>query len=124
MEKKRTKRENFEFLLNIDAVKENADLVDFIKHEIELLDNKKSAPRKPTANQVANEGLKNAMFDALADADKPLSIKMLKEVCPEIAGETSQKIAPLLNAMAKDGKVVKTYIKKVAYFGLPDADAE
>lgn len=124
MEKKRTKRENFEFLLNIDAVKENADLVDFIKHEIELLDNKKSAPRKPTANQVVNEGLKTAMFDALADADKPLSIKMLKEVCPEIAGETSQKIAPLLNAMAKDGKVVKTYIKKVAYFGLPDADAE
>lgn len=121
---KKTKRENFEFLLNMDAVKENADLVDFIKHEIELLDNKKSAPRKPTANQVANEGLKNAMFDALADADKPLSIKMLKEVCPEIAGETSQKIAPLLNAMAKDGKVVKTYIKKVAYFGLPDADAE
>ncbi len=121
---KRTKRENFEILMNIDAVKENADLVDFIKHEIELLDNKKSAPRKPTANQVANEGLKNAMFDALADADKPMSIKMLKEVCPEIADETSQKIAPLLNAMVKDGKVVKTYIKKVAYFGLPDADAE
>lgn len=120
----KTKRENFEILMNMDAVKEHADLVDFIKHEIELLDNKKSAPRKPTANQVANEGLKTAMFDALADADKPMSIKMLKEVCPEIAGETSQKIAPLLNAMAKDGKVVKTYIKKVAYFGLPDADAE
>lgn len=121
---KRTKRENFEFLLNMDAVKENADLVDFIKHEIELLDNKKSAPRKPTANQVANEGLKNAMFDALADADKPLSIKMLKEVCPEIAGENSQRIAPLLNAMVKDRRLVKTYIKKVAYFGLPDADAD
>lgn len=121
---KRTKRESFEILMNIDAVKENSDLVDFIKHEIELLDNKKSAPRKPTANQVANEGLKNAMFDALADADKPMSIKMLKKVCPEITDETSQKIAPLLNAMVKDGKVVKTYIKKVAYFGLPDADAE
>lgn len=120
----KTKRENFEILMGIDAVKENADLVDFIKHEIELLDNKKSAPRKPTANQVANEGLKAVMFDALADADKPMSIKMLKEVCPEIAGENSQRIAPLLNAMVKDGKLVKTYVKKVAYFGLPDEDAE
>lgn len=120
----RTKRENFEILMNMDAVKEHADLVDFIKHEIELLNNKKSAPRKPTANQVANEGLKAVMFDALADADKPMSIKMLKEVCPEIAGENSQRIAPLLNAMVKDGKLVKTYVKKVAYFGLPDEDAE
>lgn len=120
----RTKRESFEILMNMDAVKEHADLVDFIKHEIELLNNKKSAPRKPTANQVANEGLKAVMFDALADADKPMSIKMLKEVCPEIAGENSQRIAPLLNAMVKDGKLVKTYVKKVAYFGLPDEDAE
>lgn len=121
---KRTKRENFEILMGFDAVKADADLVDFIKNEIELLDRKKSAPRKPTANQVANEGLKTAMFDALADADKPMSIKMLKEVCPEIAGENSQRIAPLLNAMVKDGKLVKTYVKKVAYFGLPDEDAE
>lgn len=113
-----TKRENFEILMNLDAVKENADLVDFIKHEIELLDNRKSAPRKLTTNQVENARLKEIIFDHLVEADKPESIAMLRAEIAELKDMNSQKVAPLLNAMVKDGKLLKTSVKKVSYWGV------
>ena len=37
--KKVTKRDNFKALLEIEEVKANQGLVDFINHELELLDN-------------------------------------------------------------------------------------
>ena len=56
--RKPTKRDRFNALLNIEAVKNDADLVAFIEHEIELLDKKNTAERKPTAKQVENAGFK------------------------------------------------------------------
>ena len=41
--RKPTKRDNFNALLAIPAVAENSTLVEFINHEIELLDKKNSA---------------------------------------------------------------------------------
>ena len=51
-EKKITKREKFAMLKAIPAVAENAMLVEFIDHEMELLAKKNSADKKPTAQQV------------------------------------------------------------------------
>ena len=47
--RKPTKRMQFEALLNLADVQANSSLVDFINHEIELLDKKNSADKKPTA---------------------------------------------------------------------------
>ena len=113
-----TKRENYNAILAIPAVSANQELVDFINHEIELLDNKKSAPRKPTANQVENARLKEIIFDHLVEADKPESIAMLRAEIAELENLNSQKVAPLLNAMVKEGKLAKTSVKKVSYWGV------
>jgi hypothetical protein len=113
-----TKRENYNAILAIPAVSANQELVDFIKHEIELLDRKSASPRKLTANQVENVRLKEVIFDHLVEADKPESIAMLRAEIAELKEMNSQKIAPLLNAMVKEGKLTKVAVKKVSHWGV------
>ncbi len=115
-----TKREMFAEIRK--AVADNADMVAFIDHEVELLDNKKSGSRKPTKTQVENEGYKADILAALAEADEPVTIKGLCEVCPAIAGLTNQRITHMLTDLRKDGRVSRSYVKKVAYFSLGSED--
>ena len=63
--KKITKRERFNSLLSLSEVQADAGLVAFIEHEIELLDKKNSADKKPTAKQSENEAIKDATHGAL-----------------------------------------------------------
>ena len=118
----KTKRDYFAEIRTIVA--DNKELVDFIDHEVELLDRKRTGSRKPTAKQVENEGIKEKMLDALATVEKPVTIAELKGICEDIAEMNPQKIAPLLNALVAAGEVEKTYVKKVAHFALVPQDAE
>ena len=111
-----TKREMFAEIRNL--VSDNAEMVAFIDHEIELLDKKSSSPRKPTATQIENAGFKENILEVLESADKPVSIKELCEICPSLEGLTNQRITHLLTDLRKAGKVARNYVKKVAYFSL------
>jgi len=97
---------------------DNAEMVAFIDHEIELLDRKSNGTRKPTKTQVENDGFKADILTALAEADAPLTIKELCTVCPSIDGLTNQRITHLLTDLRKDGRVARSYVKKVPYFSL------
>ena len=59
--KKMTKRDYFTALLEIEEVKSNDAMVEFIEHELELLAKKNSSERKPTAVQKENADLKVAI---------------------------------------------------------------
>lgn len=112
----KTKRDFFNELLAIEAVSANEDLVTFIKHEVELL-NKKSGSKKPTATQIANESIKDAIRAVLADGKARTVSETIK------AGDfsddiTTQKISALMTLMIKAGEVVKTTDKKKSYFSL------
>ena len=110
-----TKRENFETIKNIPEVAENADLVAFIDHEIELLNRKSSKSGKPTKTQIENEGIKAVIAEVLADADASMTVtEMLAD--DRLNGYTNQKISALLRGMGD--KVVKTVDKKVSRFAL------
>lgn len=120
-----TKRENFVALREIVA--ENQELVDFINHEIELLDKKSNKSRTPSAKQIENEGFKAEIVSALATADKPVTIKELCVLCPSIAELTNQRITHMLTDLRKNGVVAREYVKKVAHFYLGnevEAEAE
>ena len=69
--KKMTKREKFELLLTIGEVAENTMLVEFINHELELLDKKnassKDGIRKPTKTQQENEVLQDLILQSMED---------------------------------------------------------
>ena len=99
-------------------VADNAEMVAFIDHEIELLERKGNTPRKPTKTQVENDGFKADIVATLARLDAPVSIKELCEACPSIADLTNQRVTHLLTDLRKDGAVARTYVKKVAYFAI------
>lgn len=117
-----TKREMFVAIRT--AVADNTEMVNFIDHEIELLDHKSATPKKPTKTQVENDGYKADILTALSGADKPVTIKELQASCPSIEGLTGQRVSALLSQLRKEGQVKRDYVKKVAYFSLGSEVAE
>lgn len=115
--KKPTKRENFSALLNFAEVKANPTLVEFINHEIELLDKKNSSEKKPTAQQTANEAIKTSIVSAMAEGVKYTITDLIKNV-PECADLTNQRVSALVRQLVDEGKVVRTEDKRKAYFSL------
>lgn len=115
--KKPTKRDNYNALLKIPAVASNTNLVDFINHEIELLDKKNSAEKKPTAQQTANEGIKSAILATL-EQGKGYTITDIIKTVPECADLTNQRVSALMRQLIEDKVIVRTEDKRKAYFFL------
>lgn len=112
-----TKRENYNAIRAI--VSDNAELVAFIDHELELLDRKNSRRSdKPTAKQVANEETKDVILEVLTDATNPMPIADIIADDPALAGMTTQKVSALLTQLIAEGKVVRTVDKRKAYFSI------
>jgi predicted transcriptional regulator len=113
--KKPTKRENFSTLLNFAEVKANPTLVEFINHEIELLDKKNSSEKKPTAQQTANDSIKVAILDAMVEGERYTITDIIKSV-PECADLTNQRVSALIRQLKDEGKIVRVEDKRKAYF--------
>ena len=115
--KKITKRERFESLLNMAEVQAAQGLVEFINHELELLTKKNSSEKKPTAQQVANEAIKQAIVDGM-ERDHFYTITDIQKNVPACADLSNQKISALVRQLKDDGVVVKTEDKRKSYFSL------
>lgn len=116
-EKKMTKREYFNQLLAIEEVKGNEKLVKFIEHELELLAKKNSADKKPTAVQIANEGIKSVILETLANGEK-MTISEMQKANEELAELSNQRISALVRQLKEEGKVERIEEKRKAYFKL------
>lgn len=93
-------------------VADNAEMVAFIDHEIELL-NKKNGSKKPTKTQLANEDFKAVILDSL---DGKMTVSEInKAYLPDLS---AQRVSALVKALKDEGKVKRTEIKRVAYFEL------
>lgn len=117
MEKKITKKERFMELKEI--VNERTDLVEFLDHEIELL-NKKANTKTPSKTQVENESIKDVIVRTLASLAKPATITEIQENDSTLTALSNQKISALLSQLVKDNKVVRTVDKKKAYFSISE----
>ena len=117
--RKPTKRDRFNALLAIPAVAENADLVDFINHEIELLDKKNTAERKPTAKQVENAGFKSDSLAWMEPATQYAAADVVKGV-PSIvaAGLSANRVTAMLTQLVNDGSLIRTEDKRKSYYSL------
>lgn len=114
--KKITKRDNFNKLLTIREVAEDTQLVEFINHELELLDRKSAShSTAKTANQKANEEIKTKIVDALVQLGKS-TISELQAGNEEMAEYSNQKLSALLKQLVDSKQVVRTMEKKKAYF--------
>ena len=111
-----TKREMFVAIANVAEVAANAEMVEFLNHQIELLDARKNNKSKGmTKTQKANEEVKAVIADVLAYAGEKMTVtEMLKD--ERLSGYTNQKISALLRQMTEAKTVVKTIEGKKSYF--------
>ena len=118
-----TKREMFTAVIEILKAADNGEecvvnpeLIPGLQHEIELLDNRKDTPRKPTKVQVENETFKAAIVEYLTAADAPKTIKEIQAAVPELSELSNQKMTHLLTPLVNEGVLTKTYEKKTPFY--------
>jgi hypothetical protein len=93
------------------------DEQNFINHELELLAKKNSAEKKPTAGQVANDGIKTAILDGMEEGALYTITDLIKTI-PALADLTNQRVSALIRQLIADGKVERIEEKRKAYFRL------
>lgn len=111
--KKMTKADYFRQIMANYSLSEDEKA--FIEHELELLAKKNSAEKKPTAVQVANEGIKGAILEAMEDGKKYTITDLMKcvDACAELS---NQRVSALVRQLVTDGSVERTEEKRKAYF--------
>jgi hypothetical protein len=116
-----TKREMFVAIANVAEVAANEEMVNFINHEIELLDNRKSGKKGQTKTQKENEGIKAVIAEVLNESGEKKTVTEL--IADErLNGYTNQKISALLRQMVEAGRVNKSIEGKKAYFEAVSAE--
>lgn len=115
-----TKRDNFNTLLAIPAVAENAQLVSFIEHEIELLDKKNSADKKPTAQQIANKGVMETIMQVLSENGGLMTVTDVQKSNAALAELSNQRISALLRQLKDEHKVERVEDKRKAFFKIAE----
>lgn len=113
--KRLTKRDHFNALLNLAEVKANPTLVEFINHELELLEKKNAADKKPTAQQTANKAICDAIVEGM-NPDRLYTITEIIKEIPECADLTNQRVSALVRGLIADGKMERVEEKRKAYF--------
>lgn len=112
MANKKTKREFFGEIREI--VKENTELVEFIDHELELLDKKTSA--KSTKVNTEQVELMGKIVNALNKIGRSVTISELQKENAEMAEYSNQKLSAMLKKLVDNKQVTKMIDKKKSYF--------
>jgi predicted Rossmann fold nucleotide-binding protein DprA/Smf involved in DNA uptake len=108
MEKKVTKRENFEAIIAVLNEAGREDLAKVVAHEIELLDNKAAkAKAKAAEKKTEGDALRNAVQAVLTDELATIKEITEKAECEDI---TSAKVQFRLNALVNAGIARKEQI--------------
>lgn len=119
MANKKTKKELFGEVREIVEREGRTDLIEFVDHELELL-NKKANRTGTTKTQKENEGIKEKIIEALVRIATPVSITELQEQDEEMAQYSNQKISALLTQLIKEEKVVRNKDKKKSVFTIAE----
>ena len=98
-------------LANVELPAEYKEKIEKMKAQFEK---KNSAEKKPTATQIANEGIKNVILETLGE--KSMTITEMQKLNGELAELSNQKISALLKQMTENGSVKREEIKRKAYF--------
>lgn len=121
MANKITKRERFEEMRKIFEEMDRTDLIEFVDHELELLD-KKVSSKTMTATQKENEKIMATILTELATIGTPVTITDLLARSTNLP-YTNQKISALMKKMVRteenpSGQVARIVDKKKTYFSL------
>lgn len=116
---KATKKDMYNILLTLDAIKEVPELVKFVKNEINLLDSKKAkAQEKRAKSSGDNAKLQNEIIEVLLTKIKPVRISEIQKGNAKLENLSNQKMSSLLKGLVEAGSVEKTIEKKLTYFSI------
>ena len=110
--KKMTKADYFKQILANYPLTE--DEKSFVEHELELLAKKNSAEKKPTAQQVANAGVANAILEHMVEGTLYSITDLIKQI-PACADLSNQRVSAIVRGMIGT-KVERIEEKRKAYF--------
>lgn len=95
----------------------NAEATAKLNNMIAQLDKKNAAPKKLTAQQTKNEGIKSDILDFLTEnADSGYTVSDLLKLVPALEGDSNQHASALLRALVLAGSVTKYTDKRRTYF--------
>ena len=108
MANKMTKKDYYNLMReHFSSMPEFENVVNFIDHEIELLDKKNATKSgKPTAKQIENETLEPILLEVLRSGVIAKCSDIIRSD-ERLANYTTQKISPILPKMEAEGTVVK-----------------
>lgn len=113
-----TKRDFLVMIINRELTEE---VINYAKDEIEKI-NYRNANRKPSKTKIEKEDQNKRdtqrIYDILLASNTPLSIKEIIAQDNTLADYSTQKISALLKPLKDENKVVRTLIKKVAYYSI------
>ena len=89
----------------------------YLLNVLALLDKKSTAEKKPTAVQVANEGIKADIAEGMV-ANTLYTVTDIQKGIPACAELSNQRVSALLRQMVEAGVIVRTEDKRKAYFSL------
>ena len=114
MEKK-TKKEMYNIIK--EGMSDNAEVVAFCDHELELLARKNSAERKPTVNQLDNKKIKKIVLEGIGTNSYTIT-EIIKNVLAntEWADLTCSRMTAIAMQMAEDGDLIREVVKRKAYY--------
>ena len=81
-----------------------------------------SGSNKPTAQQIANEGVKQTIMAVLDEIGVPTTITDMQKHSAELAGLSNHRMTALVTQLVKADKVVRTEVKGKAHFALPSVE--
>lgn len=117
--KKITKKEVYGEMLRIFTDMERQDLVEFVEHEIKLIE-KKASRNTTTQTQKENEILVEMVYNALKEISSPVTISELQKQNENIGQYSNQKISALMKKLVDSDRVIKTVEKKKSYFSIAE----
>lgn len=115
--KKLTKRDYFKMLKGM--VNGNEELINFIDHELDLLD-RKSSKSTESKLQVENKGIMEVIMNTLRDIAKPATITDIQNANADLKDLSNQKMSALLKKLVDNGDIVRINDKKKTYFSIAE----
>ena len=100
-----------------------ADVKEKLEKMREQFVKKNSAERKPTANQVENQGYKADILAYLGTVESATITDLMKAI-PSLAELSNQRVSAIVRQLKDSGEVVREEIKRKAYFSIATAEVE
>lgn len=115
MEKKITKKDYFNQIIEVLSEHGTQEQVDFCKHEIELLDKKAQNKKKGVSEE--NRKLADIVLTVLANGKK-MTVSEVQKADTELSTLSTPKVTALLTLLQNEGSVVREVEKGKPLFSL------